>query len=173
MQQNRVAGCLKHFPGLGALTSDPRMGLPTINRSPSELQRVDLAPYQAMIGKNHPAVIMDTDVLIPGIDPTLPAERSPKTVKDLLRGQVGYDGVVITDGLYRPGISERRMLSWAAMLAIIAGNDLIEGPYAVSQLAAVVSALKQALQDGQLTQAQINRSVKRILLMQFEHGIIK
>ncbi len=173
LQKNGVAGCLKHFPGLGALTSDPHVGLPTINRSLSELEKIDLAPYKLMIGKEHPAMIMDTDVRMPAIDPNLPAELSPKAINGILRGDLGYNGVVITDGLYMRGVSDYWTLSQAAVLAIIAGNDLIEGPYTVSQVAKVVSALKQALQDGKLTQARIDQSVKRILLMKLEYGIIK
>lgn len=173
LQQNGVAGCLKHFPGLGAVTSDPHFGLPTINRSLSDLKRIDLAPYQTMIGKNNPAMIMDTDVVMPAIDATLPAELSPKAVNGILRGYLGYDGVVITDGLYMHGISERWSLSQAAVLAIVAGNDLVEGPYTTSQVASVITALKQAMQSGQLTEARIDQSVARILLMKAEYGWIK
>lgn len=173
LQQNGVAGTLKHFPGLGAVTSDPHFGLPTINRSLDDLKKIDLAPYQLMIGKNHPAMIMDTDVLMPAIDPSLPAELSPKAINGILRGYLGYNGVVITDGLYMHGISERWSLSQAAVLAIEAGNDLVEGPYTTSQVASVLAALKQALHDGKLTEARIDQSVTRILLMKVEQGIIK
>lgn len=173
LQHNGVAGCLKHFPGLGAVTSDPHAGLPTIRRSLSDLQRIDLAPYRAMIGKNRPAMIMDTDVVMTAIDPTLPAELSPKAVNGILRGDLGYNGVVITDGLYMHGISERWSLSQAAVLAIIAGNDLIEGPYTIAQVASVVAALKQALASGRLSEARIDQSVARILLLKAEYGILK
>jgi beta-N-acetylhexosaminidase len=172
LQQNTVAGCLKHFPGLGAVTSDPHLGLPTINRSLSDLEKIDLAPYQLMISKNHPAMIMDTDVLMPAIDPSLPSELSPKAINGILRGYLGYDGVVITDGLYMGGINQRWTLSQATTLAIIAGNDLVDGPYTISQVAQVISALKQALQDGQLTMARIDQSVERILLMKAKYEII-
>ena len=173
LQENATAGCLKHFPGLGALTADPHYGLPTINRSLSDLEKIDLAPYKLMISKEHPAMIMDTDVLMPAIDPSLPAELSPKAINGLLRGYLGYNGVVITDGLYMQGISNYWTLAQAATLALIAGNDLIEGPYTVAQVAEVISALKQALQDGKLTQARIDQSVHRILLMKLEYRIIK
>lgn len=172
LQQNNVAGCLKHFPGLGAITSDPHAGLPTVNRSLADLENVDLAPYKLMIQKYHPAMIMSTDVLMPAIDPTLPAELSQKTINDLLRNQLGYDGVVITDGLYMQGISDRWTLSQAAVLSIIAGDDLVEGPYSASQVAAVITALKQAMQQGKLTLDRINQSVQRILLMKVQYGII-
>jgi beta-N-acetylhexosaminidase len=173
LQENGIAGCLKHFPGLGAVTSDPHFGLPTINRSLADLKKIDLAPYQIMIGKNHPAMIMTTDVVMPAIDPTLPAELSPKAVGGILRGYLGYDGVVITDGLYMHGISERWSLSQAAVLAIAAGNDLVEGPYTVSQVASVLTALKQAVKSGQITEARVDQSVARILLMKIESGMMK
>jgi beta-N-acetylhexosaminidase len=173
LQQNNVIGCLKHFPGLGAITSDPHSGLPTVNRSLADLENIDLAPYKLMIQKDHPAMIMSTDVLMPAIDPTLPAELSQKTINDLLRKQLGYDGVVITDGLYMQGISDNWSLSQASVLSIIAGDDLVEGPYSASQVATVVAAFKQAMQEGKLTMERINQSVQRILLMKIQYGIIK
>jgi beta-N-acetylhexosaminidase len=112
-------------------------------------------------------------VLMPAIDPNLPAELSPNAINTILRGYLGYNGVVITDGLYMQGISDYWTLSQASTLAIIAGNDLVEGPYTVAQVADVVAALKQALQNGSLTQARIDQSVQRILLMKLEYGIMK
>ncbi len=173
LQENGVAGCLKHFPGLGAISSDPHVGLPTVNRSLDQLKKIDLMPYQLMISKNHPAMIMDTDVLMPAIDPNLPAELSPKAVEGILRGYLGYDGVVITDGLYMHGISERWSLSQAAVLAIAAGNDMIEGPYTTSQVASVLTALKQALKSGQITEARVDQAVARILMMKLAYGMTK
>ncbi|MDQ2716744.1 MAG: glycoside hydrolase family 3 [Chloroflexota bacterium] len=173
LQENQVAACLKHFPGLGAVTSDPHFGLPTVNRSLTQLQNIDLAPYKLMIQKDHPAMIMSTDVLMPAIDPTLPAELSPKAITGILRKQLGYDGVVITDGLYMAGISQKWSLSQAAVLSIVAGNDLVEGPFTPQQVAGVDAALKQALQRGQLTMDQVNQSVARILLLKAQYGIIK
>lgn len=173
LQTNEVAGCLKHFPGLGAITSDPHTGLPIVNRSRAELESIDLAPYRLLISTKHPAMIMSTDVLMPALDPNLPAELSPQTITGVLRGELGYNGVVITDGLYMEGISEKWTLSQAAVLSIIAGDDLVEGPYTPSQVADVVAAFKQAIAQGQLTIDRINQSVERILLLKLQYGIIK
>jgi beta-N-acetylhexosaminidase len=172
LQKNGVAACLKHFPGLGAVTSDPHLGLPVVNRSLSQLESIDLAPYKLLISKDNPAMIMTTDVLMPAIDPSLPAELSPKAINGILRGQLGYNGVVITDGLYMQGISEKWSLSQAAVLSIVAGDDLVEGPYTPNQVASVIAALKQALQNGQLSIDRINQSVERILLLKVQYGII-
>lgn len=173
LQQNSVIGCLKHFPGLGAITSDPHAGLPTVNRSLAQLESIDLAPYKLMLQKDRPAMVMSTDVLMPAIDSNLPAELSPRAINGVLRQQLGYNGVVITDGLYMGGISQRWSLSQAAVLSIVAGDDLVEGPYTLSQVAQVITALKQALSDGQLTIERINQSVQRILLMKLQYGILK
>jgi beta-N-acetylhexosaminidase len=172
LQTNAVAGCLKHFPGLGAITSDPHAGLPTVNRSMADLEKIDLAPYRTLIQSNHPAMIMSTDVLMPAIDPDLPAELSPKAINGVLRGELGYNGVVVTDGLYMQGISQRWSLSEATVMAIAAGNDLIEGPYTPTQVANVVTALKQAVQQGRISMQRIDQSVQRILLMKMQYGII-
>src|SRR5258708_29693302 len=115
-----VLGTLKHFPGLGAITSDPHTGLPTVNRSMAQLNSIDLAPYKLLIQKNHPAMIMSTDVLMPAIDPNLPAELSPRSINGILRPQLDYNVVVITDGLYMAGLTEKWSLSQASVLAIIA-----------------------------------------------------
>jgi beta-N-acetylhexosaminidase len=173
LQTNGVVGCLKHFPGLGAISSDPHADLPTVNRSITDLNNIDLAPYRLMIQKNQPAMIMSTDVLMPAIDPNLPAELSPKAITGVLRNQLGYDGVVVTDGLYMGGISSRWSLAQASVLAIIAGNDMIEGPYTPDLVASVVTAFKQALQQGTLTMARVNQAVERILLLKIRFGIIR
>jgi len=172
LQNNDIAGCLKHFPGLGAVTSDPHDGLPVVKRSMADLQKIDLAPYKLMINKYHPAMIMVTDVVMTAIDPNLPAVLSPKAVDGILHGQLGYDGVVITDDLHMGGISNTWSSQVAAVLAIAAGVDIIEGPASPAEIAGIITALKQALQQGRLTIDHINQSVQRILLMKLQYGIL-
>ncbi len=173
LQQNNVAACLKHFPGLGAVTSDPHTGLPVVNRSMAQLEQIDLKPYKLLLSSEHPAMVMATDVLMPAIDPNLPAELSPKAINGVLRGQLGYKGVVITDGLYMQGISDQWSLSQAAVLAIVAGDDIVEGPYTPDQVAGVIAALKAAIQQNQLTVKRIDQSVLRILLLKIHYGLLK
>jgi beta-N-acetylhexosaminidase len=138
----------------------------------SDLEKIDLAPYKLMIQRDDPAMIMSTDVVMPAIDPDLPAELSPKAIDGVLRGELGYNGVVITDGLYMQGISQQWSLSEAAVLAIAAGDDIIEGPFTPAQVADVVTAFKQAIQQGRISTQRIDQSVQRILLMKMHYGII-
>jgi beta-N-acetylhexosaminidase len=177
LQSSGTVGCLKHFSGLGSLPGsvhyDPHDVLPVVNRSWTDLENIDLAPYKFLIEHDQPAMIMSTDVVTTAIDSNLPAELSAKAIDGVLRGQLGYNGVVITDGLYMGGIQARWSIAQAAVLAIIAGNDLIEGPFTPGQVANVVAALKQAIQQGQLTMDRINQSLQRILLLKLQYGIIK
>jgi beta-N-acetylhexosaminidase len=174
LQQNGVIATLKHFPGLGSLTTsdDPHETLPTVNRSLDDLQKIDLAPYKELIAKHKPAMIMTTNVVTTALDPELPAELSPKVVDGVLRKQLGYDGVVITDGLYMKGISNRWNIGEASVLAIIAGNDLVEGPFTSDQVASVISAFKEALQTGRLTEQRLDQSLERILLMKLRFNML-
>lgn len=175
LQNTGTIGCLKHFPGLGSLSTavDPHTGLPVVTESMAQLESTDFVPYKTLIQQNHPAMIMSTDVITNAIDPTLPAELSPKAINGVLRKELGYNGVVITDGLYMGGIQQRYTIAQASVMAIIAGNDMVEGPYTASQVATVIVALKAAIQQGQLSMDQVNQSVQRILLMKVQYGIIK
>ncbi len=175
LQSTGTIGCLKHFPGLGSVSKqfDPHTTLPTVNESMAQLESTDFVPYKTMIQQNHPAMIMSTDVVTTAIDPNWPAELSPKAINGVLRKELGYNGVVITDGLYMGGIQQKWTIAQASVLAIIAGNDIVEGPYTASQVAGVIVALKDAIQQGQLSMDQVNQSVQRILLMKMQYGIMK
>lgn len=175
LQSNGTIGCLKHFPGLGSVSraADPHTSLPVVNESIAQLESTDFAPYKTMIQQNHPAMIMSTDVVTTAIDPDLPAELSPKAIDGVLRKELGYNGVVITDGLYMGGIQQKWSIAQASVLAIIAGNDMVEGPYTANQVAGVIVALKDAIQQGQLSMNHVNQSVERILLMKMQYGIMK
>lgn len=177
LQSNGIIGTLKHFPGLGSLPRggnyDPHTSLPVVNRSKADLENIDWLPYKTLIQQAHPAMIMSTDVVDTAIDPTLPAELSSKVMTGVLRNELGYNGVIITDGLYMGGIKAQWSIAQAAVLAIIAGNDLVEGPYTSSDVASTIEALKTAIQQGQLSMDQVNQSVQRVLLMKVQYGIIK
>ena len=180
LQNNGIMGTLKHFPGLGSLPQggnyDPHTSLPVVDRSKTDLENIDWSPYKTLIQQDHPAMIMTTDVVDSALDPGVPAELSPKIVNGVLRGELGYNGVVITDGLYMGGVQSYTAttdISKAVVLSIIAGNDLVEGPYTAQDVANSVEALKTAIQQGQLSIDQVNQSVQRILLMKVQYGIIK
>jgi beta-N-acetylhexosaminidase len=172
MQQNGVLGTLKHFPGLGGATIDAHAGLPVINRTRAQIEQVELAPYRALLATGQVGAIMSTDLLMPALDPNLPAELSPTIIDGVLRHDLGFDGVVITDALYMQGITDHYSMNEAGVLSILAGCDMLEGPMTPAQMTGMINALKSALASGRLTQARIDLSVRRILVLKMRMGLI-
>ena len=175
IQGDGEIACLKHFPGLGAAITDAHQNLPVVNRSRDQLYSTELAPYKYFVQSQNkldkPGMIMTTDVLMPALDPTMPAELSHTIVTDILRHQLGYDGVVLTDALYMLGIANKWSLPQAVVLAIEAGNDMILGVRDSTVLGASVAALKQAIANGSLSMEHINESVARIIALKIQYNL--
>jgi beta-N-acetylhexosaminidase len=176
MQQAGVIACPKHYPGLGAAEVDAHLSLPVINSSRQVINTRDLAPYRTFIQSSdpylHPGMIMTTDLLMPAIDPVMPAELSYPLITQILRQQLGYDGVVVTDSLFMAGIYPQWSFPQAVVLAIKAGDDMILGASGVREMTANFAALKQALRNGTLTKQRIDESVIRILALKMQYHIM-
>ena len=179
LQQNGIIGTFKHFPGLGSLpqNEDPHNTLPQVTRSMHDLENIDFVPYKNLLQQDHPAMVMTTDVVTQALDPTQAAELSPKVLQ-YLRNTLGFNGVIITDGLYMAGLYNGQsptndQLAQVAVQAIQAGNDIVEGPYTPASVSSVIADLKQAIQQKKLSQTQIDQSVTRILAMKLQYGLIK
>jgi beta-N-acetylhexosaminidase len=171
LQSQGVIGTLKHWPGLGASPVDPHDALPVLARSQQELNDIDFAPYRALISQGNVNMIMSTHELIPAYDANLPASLSPILINQVLRNDLGYQGVVITDGLYM-GALARWGIAKAAVLSIIAGNDLLLGPFNSYQVQVILNALGAAIANGQISKARIDLSVERILALKIKEGLI-
>jgi beta-N-acetylhexosaminidase len=172
MQNANVAVCLKHFPGLGDATTDAHRDLPVIHESRAQIEANDLAPYRTLIATGQVQMIMATDLLMPALDPTLPAEISPTIITGILRQELGYDGVVVTDALYMDGISRKWSEPQAGVLSIEAGDDLLVGAFSPYMVGLMISALKAAISSHQLTKARIDDSVRRILTLKMRMGLL-
>jgi beta-N-acetylhexosaminidase len=172
LTQGGVVGCLKHFPGLGSATLDPHYSLPYMNRSLATLNAVDLVPYRTLINEGIVPMVMVTHILNPQLDPNLPTSLSPNVVTGLLRNQLHFNGVIISDTLWMGGISNTYSLSQAALLAIKAGIDLILGPRGLQDTVTMLTNLQQDVTSGQLSMDQINASVLRILEMKLHYNIL-
>jgi beta-N-acetylhexosaminidase len=172
LQSTGVVGCLKHFPGLGAAAADAHLTLPVINRTRAQIEEVELAPYRNLIATGQVQCVMTTDLLTPALDQNLPAELSPAIIDGVLRHDLGFDGVVVTDALYMDGIAQRYSMPESGVLSILAGNDILEGPSNPASMGAMIQALKVALASGRLTQARIDQSVRRILVLKMRMGLM-
>lgn len=171
LQQNGEIACLKHWPGIGGIWLDPHLTLPTLNRSRSQLESVDFAAFRNLLALQ-PGMIMVTHVVVPAIDPNLPATLSPALVQGVLRGELGYDGVVMTDSLYMKGISLHYSLGEAAVLSVIAGDDLLEGAWDAYSTSEMISALRTAVNQGRISRARIDQSARRILMLKARFGLL-
>jgi beta-N-acetylhexosaminidase len=171
VQDNGVIGTLKHWPGIGSITSDPHQTLPVMNRSLSQLQSTEFSSFRALLPLN-PGMIMVTHVVVPALDPNLPATLSPKIVQGVLRDQLGYQGVVMTDSLYMKGISLQYNLGQAAVLSVMAGDDLLEGAFDSYSMRFMMDSIKGAMADGRISQARIDQSVRRILALKLRFGLL-
>ena len=124
LQEEGVAACAKHFPGLGAAVLDPHLKLPVVERSRAEILACDLEPFRAAVVAGV-ASFMTSHTIYKGLDPGTIATLSPTILTKLLRQELGYDGLVITDDLEMGAIENAMSVPEAACAAFMAGVDLL------------------------------------------------
>jgi beta-N-acetylhexosaminidase len=182
LQQQGVAGTLKHWPGLGASTGNPDYTLPTVGHTQAQLNAIDFAPFRALLPKQ-PGMIMVTAVMVPIYDHNAPASLSSELVGQVLRGQLGYQGVVVTDAMGAQGVitymqqqgyaDPAQGIAEACVRAFVAGDDLIEAPIEQDRLAATVAAMTQAVRSGRITPARLHEALHRIISLKVRLGLLK
>lgn len=162
--------CLKHFPGIGKGFADTHDSAVTVDIPRDELQREDLRPFAALIAET-PATdfaVMVGHVRYPALD-DVPASLSPAVITDLLRNELGYDGVVITDNITMGAVAQHYPPGEAARRAIAAGADIILVSHDYGAAIEAYNAILQALKTGAISEERIDTSVKRILRMKLAH----
>jgi beta-N-acetylhexosaminidase len=147
-----VACCVKHFPGHGDTHVDSHHALPTVDKSRAELNALELAPFKALAGQA-PAM-MTAHIVYPQIDPERPATLSPALIGGILRGDWGYDGVVITDALMMKAVAERFGYARSAVMALQAGADMVLAQGSPAEQLVAINALREAFASGALTAHQ-------------------
>jgi len=167
-QRNGVAASAKHFPGHGDTDVDSHTGLPVITHTKKEWERIDAPPFRAAI-RHHVDVIMTAHVVMPKLDSSgAPATLSKKILTGLLRDELGYDGVVTTDGLEMAGVREKYGDAQAAVRAVNAGADqLLLPPSLDVQYGAVLKAVKK----GDISKKRLDEAVTRILKLKAQRGL--
>jgi beta-N-acetylhexosaminidase len=165
MKEYQVGSVLKHFPGYGNNT-DTHTGIATDLRTLTELEAVDLVPFSAGIIAGCDAILV-SHTIITCLDDTQPATLSP-TVHDYLRNTMGFEGVIVTDDLVMQAITDTYGAEEAAVLAVLAGNDLL----CSSEYRIQYPAVLEAVQSGRISLEQLDRSVMRILKWKMELGLI-
>jgi beta-N-acetylhexosaminidase len=162
LQAAGVGATLKHFPGHGSTPSDSHTDLPVIGKSKAELDKVDLAPFQAGIDAGA-QLVMSGHLDVKSIEPGVPASFSHKALVDVLRGQLGFKGVVVSDAL-NMAPAEKWPAGEAAVRALNAGNDLLLMP---PDVAGAHQGLLDGLHDGSLKKERLVEAVTRDLTLRF------
>lgn len=188
LQRQNIASALKHFPGHGDTDVDSHYGLPLVSHNQKRLREVELYPFQKAIDAGAD-MVMTAHVQFPAFDDTtykskldgsdimVPATLSKKVMTGLLREEMGFGGVIVTDALNMKAIADHFGLEEAVVMAIKAGVDIALMPASVTslkdeqKLASVINSLKEAVKNGDIPLQQINKSVERIISLKIKRGI--
>lgn len=184
-----VISSLKHFPGHGDTDTDSHTGLPVVNRSYEELKEVELVPFKACIDAGaevvmtahigYPQLEKETFTTADGAEAPIPATLSGTILTDVLRGDLGFEGVVITDAMNMDAISKNFGIVEASCRAIEAGADIILMPVTITcaddvkTLEDYISALTELLRSGELSREKVDASVRRVLTLKYNHGLFE
>lgn len=159
-QEERLIATLKHFPGHGDTEEDTHMKLPSLPFNRARLDSMEFVPFKAGI-KAAAKAVMTAHIALPNIDPEKrPSTLSPVVVNDLLRGYLGFTGLVVTDGMTMQGVTDHFSPAEAAIRAIEAGVDIVLVP---ADLAQAYSGLLGAVTSGRISMARLDESVRRVL----------
>lgn len=155
-----VACCIKHFPGHGDTHVDSHRDLPEVDKSRTQLDTLELAPFKAA-AKNAPAM-MTAHIVYPQIDPENPATMSKKILTGILRDEWNYHGVVITDGMDMHAIAGRYGVGAAAVKALAAGADMVMALGNTQTQLETLDALTEAVLSGEIDYASMQKKMARI-----------
>lgn len=159
-QKGGVLACAKHFPGHGDTRVDSHKALPVIERTRAQLRRTELVPFRAAIDAGV-AAVMTGHLAVPALDdtPRLPATLSRPITTELLRRELGFDGLVITDALKMQGVRERFSPGETCVRALVAGADILLFPADVD---ACHAAIVRAVESGRLPRARLDDAAARV-----------
>lgn len=170
LRSGGAISCLKHFPGHGSTQTDSHEGLSVTERTLEQLRQTELLPFRAGIDAGA-QMVMISHMSAPAITgDNTPCDLSPVIVTDLLRGELGFTGVIVTDSHEMGAITEYYGCGEAAVMAIAAGCDIVLMPYDLKEASNAVLA---AIESGVLSEERINESVLRILTLKYSAGILQ
>ncbi|HPW18531.1 MAG TPA: glycoside hydrolase family 3 N-terminal domain-containing protein [Candidatus Aminicenantes bacterium] len=161
VQSHGMIATAKHFPGHGDTSVDSHSLMPTIEAGRERLDAVELFPFRAAVEAGVKAV-MSGHLAVPALDPApgVPATLSAPILTGLLRGEMGFKGLIVTDALEMAGVTNTFSTEEAALRAVLAGADQLLLPL---EPAKVIASLAAAVRDGRVPQARIDASVRRLL----------
>jgi beta-N-acetylhexosaminidase len=170
IQSTKVVPVVKHFPGHGDTSVDSHLDLPVIRKTLEELRAFELKPFAEAI-RQQTDVVMVGHLLLPQIDETNPASLSGKVITNLLRKEMKFDGVVITDDMTMGGITKHNDIGEAAVKSVLAGVDILLVGHDYEQQIQVLQTLKKRVEDGTVSEKRLDESVYRIAKLKAKYGL--
>ncbi|MEE1731694.1 glycoside hydrolase family 3 protein [Streptomyces sp. BE282] len=165
-----VAATAKHFPGHGDTSTDSHTGLPVIGHTRQQWEELDAPPFRAAIRARIDSV-MTAHIVVPALDPSEdPATLSRPILTGILREELGYDGVVVTDSLGMEGVRTKYGDDRVPVLALLAGVDQLLNP---PNLSVAWNAVLEAVRGGEISEARIDASILRILRLKTKLGLFR
>ena len=170
-EEEGIIYCLKHFPGIGKRVTDPHQEISSIDVSRETLEQEDLLPFKYII-KNHQSdrfMIMVSHLKYPSIDEFNSATLSYEVMTELLRKELGYNGIIITDDLEMGAITNHNSFSEVGVKAIKAGADILLICHEYPHEQEVYNGLLKAVKNGEISEKRIDESVRRILKVKLDN----
>jgi beta-glucosidase-like glycosyl hydrolase len=169
MQDNGIMATAKHFPGHGDVNVDSHFDLPVINKSRAALDTLELEPFKALINAGIES-IMVAHLSVPAIDdrPKYATSISPKAVNGLLKKELGFKGISVTDAMDMKAIANYFPQGEANVQALLAGNDMLCLPGEVGQS---IDKVREAVKERRIKRSEINTRVKKILAAKYKYGL--
>ncbi|MFE3485351.1 MULTISPECIES: glycoside hydrolase family 3 N-terminal domain-containing protein [Streptomyces] len=165
-----VASTAKHFPGHGDTSTDSHTGLPVINHTRAQWEELDAPPFRAAVRARIDS-IMTAHIVVPALDPSEdPATLSRPILTGILREELGYDGVVVTDSLGMEGVRTKYGDDRVPVLALLAGVDQLLNP---PNLSVAWNAVLAAVRGGEISEARVDESILRILRLKDRLGLFR
>lgn len=165
----RISATCKHFPGHGDTATDSHYGLPVITHTRAEWERIDAPPFRAAV-KAGTDLIMSAHLLVPALDDSGdPATLSKPILTGILRGELGYQGVIMTDALNMQGVRDKYGDDEVAVRAVLAGADMLLMSPAMDD---AYGAVLDAVRSGRIPEQRLDESVRRILRLKARQGIL-
>ena len=168
LHSQKIISVLKHFPGHGAVSGNTHNGAGINLRTLEELREADFIPFKEGIAAGADMVMLSHQTA-QNIDPERPASLSPAVVS-ILRDELGFEGVIITDALRMKAVSNRYSAGEACVMALEAGVDMLLLP---GDFTEAYQAVAKAVEEGRIAEERIDESVKRILLLKDKYGLLK
>lgn len=169
-QENGMIATLKHYPGHGNTSTDSHYGLPEVTYGREKLKK-HLEPFQAGIAAGADAV-MTGHILVDAVDSRYPATTSKKVIGGLLRQEQGFEGVIVTDAMNMGAIEDSLGQVNAAVKAIQAGADVVTSAGNYWDTLKIRNGLLEAVKEGEISKASVDRSVKRVLELKKDYGLL-